>query len=81
MPIGYGEFGEFRENTSDGGGGNDLALNGRSTKKVCFKNGGEGEPSDSDMAVDLAPAMPVSWRDKILRKGSEGLKRIRVLVW
>ncbi|MBA0590396.1 hypothetical protein Gorai_019102 [Gossypium raimondii] len=23
------------------------------------------------MAVDLAPAMPVSWRDKVLRKGSE----------
>ncbi|MBA0560725.1 hypothetical protein Golob_017603 [Gossypium lobatum] len=23
------------------------------------------------MAVDLAPAMPVSWRDKVLRKGSK----------
>ncbi|PPS11866.1 hypothetical protein GOBAR_AA08771 [Gossypium barbadense] len=42
----------------------------RNTKKVRFKDkGGDGE-SESDMVVDRVPAVPASWRDKVLGKGS-----------
>lgn len=60
---------------SGASGGADLALDGRSTKKVHFKDCGEDESFDSKMAVDLAPAMLVSWRDKILGNRIEGARK------
>ncbi|PPD84240.1 hypothetical protein GOBAR_DD18817 [Gossypium barbadense] len=52
--------------------GVDFALGGRNTKKVRFKGCGEGESSNSDIALDLALAMPMSWRDKVMGNGIEG---------